>query len=262
MNAQDLFGAGDMPASEIALSASFLADPYAGLLGNRGFRIRRDDGEALIGLLERGETSAAFINVFDYARLKMPGWRVLPHTAFHCRGQAPWAILYFGSGDSGLEHIHVQEQPPLFRFYLELILRERYEIAPRWLNAPREDASRFLGGMPALEQAARNNAYWDITDQWHDLSETPLASHFWIVREEAGDKLIRELEQLRSRPLRHVRPEATRFFSSHLQTDFSDEAREGLAEFYDLAFAHALIEYMPEIKFWDAGDDAPEKKPK
>ncbi len=258
MNAQDLFGTGvDKPASEIALSQSFLADPYAGLLGNRGFRVRRNDGEELIRLLEKGQTAAAFISVPDYARLKMPGWRVLPHTAFHCREQAPWALLYFGSAENSLEHIVFREEPLLFRSYLELILRERYEITPHWEDGEKEGLSLFYGGLPALEQAARDAAYWDITDQWYDLTETPLVSHFWIVREEAEESLIRELELLRSRPLKHSQARASGFFANILKTDFTDEAREGLAGFYDLAFAYAMIEFMPEIKFY--GEDEPEE---
>ena len=257
MNAQDLFGAGDRPASEIALSASFVADPYAALLSNRGFRVRRNDGEALIRLLEQRQTSAAFINVLDYARLKMPGWRVLPHTAFHCREQAPWALLYFGRGENSLEHIAFREKPLLFRSYLELILRERYEITPLWEVGEKEGLSRFYGGLPALEQAARDAAYWDVTDQWYDLTETPLVSHFWIVREEAPEKLIRELEHLRSRPLMHEHAGAKHFFSAFLKTEFTDGAKEGLAEYYDLAFSYGMIEFMPEIKFY--GEDEPEE---
>jgi len=111
--------------------------------------------------------------------------------------------------------------------------------------------------MPALEQAARDAAYWDITDQWYDLTETPLVSHFWIVREEAEESLIRELELLRSRPLKHSQARASGFFANILKTDFTDEAREGLAGFYDLAFAYAMIEFMPEIKFY--GEDEPEE---
>jgi len=253
MNAQDLFAGSQDARPRVVLSTSFLADPYVPLLTTAGFDCRRADGPTLYDMLLKENVDIALIQVMDFARINRHGWRVLKNAALSCSTESGIARVSF-AGASSLDRICVDESSLLFWHWLDLILLERFETEahPVRDNCP-ENMPRLFAGLPALEKGGEHD--WDVAEQWGEMTNTPLTTHLWLVRESVDAKSIERLDALFRKPFVSDNPAFNRLISRHIKRDFDEASREGLAEFYRYAFFHGRIDYMPEIKFWGGASD-------
>ncbi|MEE2656957.1 MAG: menaquinone biosynthesis protein [Candidatus Latescibacterota bacterium] len=261
---------------------SFLnARPLTAGLENDGcpFQLRYDVPSRCASALAAGEIDVGLIPVIEYARASEP-YSIVPGAAIACRGPVHTVRLFHREPLQRVGCVAVDISSRTSIALLEVLLRERYGLAPKLVPAAPDldamlhhaDAALMIGD-PVLPLANDDlEGGWDINRQsldlgreWFELTGLPFVFAFW-----AGRSQVLQPEHVAALQLARQTGEASlteiaagfqrersgsveiyeRYLRSNIRFHLGAEELAGLCEFFRLAHRHRVLNYVPELRFY------------
>jgi predicted solute-binding protein len=177
--------------------------------------------------------------------------------------------MQFRQGLRNITSVGYYGAPGIETMLAEIILKEKYKMHPRFLpvkHAPAEAIAMvdaLLFPIESEHQPKEDAAFIDIIDEWFDMTQLPFVREVFVAWEShmteeidslfrlAGDEidvesLIRIDEQMAGRGTESN----TEALPAHYRYRFTDDAQEGLKNFFQMAFFHGLHRDIPSFMFW------------
>lgn len=255
--------------SSIAVLDSFLVDPLIFKIDEQIKIIRAkplDSGNQLI----EGLVQSALIGTLDYAKGK-GNWKLFPDICVAAKESFKTINLFFNKEIRDLSSIIVDMNDPTAVALLKIIMQEKYEISPKFIELNgnlneqlnRADAA-LLSGNKAFEIQQSNRMFIDLGDEWYDLTGLPFVYALWSVHEmEADGSMVKKIKSMMDNNLKNMDQTLDSIFTGRNKKDkilsefiksriiyhLGLEEREALNEFFRYAFFFGLIEHIPELHF-------------
>ncbi len=275
--------------SRIAVPDSLAVQPLLFGLSKPGspFELVTDlPAKNAIALSERtGDIRCAFLSPIDYAR-HGGEYCIVPDVALVSSGASGTIQLLIKSDVRNITTLAVDVRVTSEIILAKIILMERYRNLPAsgadlsyvpMLPDPvrmleKADAALLVNtGLPPEMDDRPGTFTLDLVEEWADMTDLPYVHGFWVGRDEelTADEAAalrtakREGVNLRSRiaadaalarSLPAVRVEE---YYQAFTYDFGEAETQSLEEFIRYAYYHGAISDMPEVQFFDLGDDAP-----
>ncbi len=257
--------------ASIAVLDSFLVDPLVFRIDEQ-IKIIRDKPLGSGNRLIEGLVQSALIGTLDYAKGK-GNWMLFPDICVAAKGSFKTINLFFNKEIRDLSFITVDMNDPTAVALLKIIMREKYEISPKFIELNgnldeqlnKADAA-LLSGNKAFEIQQSNKMFIDLGDEWYDLTGLPFVYALWSVHEmEAEGPMVKKIKSIMDNNLKNMDKTLDSIFKSKNKEDkilsefikskviyhLGVEEREALNEFFRYAFFFGLIEHIPELHFLD-----------
>jgi len=222
-------------------------------------------------LIRNGAAELGIIPAIDYARGKET-WNIVPGICISARGSQRKLQLFFKKGLKGINSIAIDKNAISEKILLQILMREKYMMNPEYIQMD-PDLDRMLAkadaalitGEPALKYFRSNRNRLDLCEEWHDLTNLPYVIAFWAGRQftikpqdidiikrsyEVGNRNIQEI----SKEYAESKPENWVFYHDFLTQDisyqFSEDAIDGLMEYFNYAFYYGYIKHIPDLHFY------------
>jgi len=236
------------------------------------FTIQKDVPSVCATRLKEGEVDVGIIPSIEYAHNK-GDLRIVPDIALVSKQSVQSVNLFFKKDLKDIKTIALDTSSRTSVALLKIILREKYEILPEYIiMAPdmnemlkRADAALIIGDK-ALHYHNENPQHLDLGEEWFSLTGLPFVYAIWVGYElalsESDISAIKESKELGVKNTKEIAREYAKanpcdwtFYNDYLTKnifyDFGEEEQEGLLEFYKYAFYFGLIDYIPELNFYE-----------
>ncbi len=243
-----------------------------GLENNTAFELCVDATTKNAIKLRAHELDAAFLSPIDYARGSSE-YLIVPTIAVSSRQGNEAVVLHFREGLHGISSLAVDPSSTSEIILAKILLAEKFDSEPAIVPATgtldemlsKADAV-LLTGDNALRAASSHVNKLDLIEEWDDLVDLPFVHGFWCGREDAIS--LSEIEQLRGArdhgvqaldrlsvesAARFVSPitgKTMRKYFRGFTYEFTDEVRDGLAEFLRYAFYHGVLPDVADIHLY------------
>ena len=219
-----------------------------------------------------GEIDMGVIPVTTFAKTKET-WKIIPHISISCFNTSKNVKLFFKTGLQDLNKIAVDERADSELALLKILMQEKYNITPEYIEMKPNlehmlkwaDAALLIGD-EALHEQELNKSSFDLGEEWHDLTGLPMVFSFWAGRQIAVQtedvKNIINSTNLGLKNLENIAKDYAKnsdfswalyhdYLTQNVNYKFTEEEHAGLTEFYNYAFYYGLIEYIPDILFFE-----------
>jgi len=219
-----------------------------------------------------GEIDMGVIPVTTFAKTKET-WKIIPHISISCINTSKSVKLFFKTGLQDLNKIAVDERADSELALLKILMQEKYNITPEYIAMKPNlehmlkwsDAALLIGD-EALNEQEINKSSFDLGEEWFDLTGLPMVFSFWVGRQIAVQtedvKNIINSTNLGLKNLENIAKDFAKkskfswalyhdYLTQNVDYKFTDEEHAGLTEFYNYAFYYGLIEYIPDILFFE-----------
>jgi chorismate dehydratase len=227
-----------------------------------------DSGKALLN----GEVDLGVIPVTAFAKTK-EFWRIIPHISISSVNTCKSVKLFFKTGLQDLQKISIDERADSEAVLLKILIQEKYNITPEYITMKphlenmlsKSDAALLIGEEALHEQEVNKNSF-DLGEEWFDLTGLPMVFSFWagrqtVVQSEDVKKII-NASNLSLKNLEKIAKEFAEksdfswalyhdYLTQNVNYKFAEDEHAGLTEFYNYAFFYGLIEYIPDILFFE-----------
>jgi len=251
----------------------------AGLESCEGLELDHAVPSELADRLVDRRSELALCSVFDHQASPTP-LAIVPVGMLGCRGATMTVRLYSRVPMARVRRVHADTDSHTSVMLLSVLLRERHGVAVDLVPfdargpAPAEPPeSLLLIGDKVIVDAPDHRRYpyqLDLGEAWLESFGLPFVFATWMCRadlDEAGRARIRTAAKLLDRQRRHNRGripaivhrhaigrgwprfDAELYLGRMLRYDLDEEAKAGLARFFELAAAHGLIESPRPIEF-------------
>ena len=152
-------------------------------------------------------------------------------------------------------------------------MKEKFVLNPDYLKMEpdldkmltKADAA-FITGDKAFEYSRNNSNYLDLGEEWEDLTGFPFVYAFWAGREFTVKKnelsIIKKAYELGRKNLVKICKDYAAshseswsfyhdFLTQNMQYVLTEEAKDGLAEYYNYAFFFGFSEFIPDLHFYE-----------
>ena len=227
-----------------------------------------DCGKALLN----GEVDLGVIPVTAFAKTK-ESWRIIPYVSVSCINTSKSVKLFFKTGLQDLQKIAIDERADSEAVLLKFLMQEKFNITPDYVTMKphlqnmlnRTDAALLIGEEALHEQEVNKNSF-DLGEEWFDLTGLPMVFAFWAGRQIAAQtediKNIINAFNLGYKNLESIAKEFAKksdfswalyhdYLTQNVNYKFTEDEHAGLTEFYNYAFFYGLIEYIPDILFFE-----------
>lgn len=225
-------------------------------------------GKALLN----GEVDLGVIPATTFAKTKET-WRIIPHISISSKGTCNSVKLFFKSGLKDLHRIAMDDRADSEAVLLKILMPEKFNITPEYVTMKpklekmlQEADAALLIGEEALYEQEVNKSSLDLGEEWFDLTGLPMVFAFW-----AGRQMTFELDDVKNiinafnlgyNNLEYIAKEFAKkseygwalfhdYLVENVNYKFTEDEHAGLTEFYNYAFYYGLIEYIPDILFFD-----------
>ena len=225
-------------------------------------------GKALLG----GEVDMGVIPVTTFAKTKET-WRIIPHISISSTNTCKSVKLFFKTGLQDLHKIAVDERADSELVLLKIIMHEKFNITPEYVSMKPNlekmlgwaDAGLLIGEEALHEQEIHKNSF-DLGEEWYDLTGLPMVFVFWagrLAKTQTEDvQTIINSTNLGLKNLEKISKDFAGkskfswalyhdYLTQNINYKFTEEEHAGLTEFYNYAFYYGLIEYIPDILFFE-----------
>jgi chorismate dehydratase len=240
-------------------------------LVNHEFTLQKDVPSVCADRLIEGEVELGIIPSIEYARGK-GALRIIPDLSIASQGKVKSVNLFFNPEAKQINTVALDTSSRTSVALLKILLKEKYELDPDFVVMPpdldsmlsKADAALVIGDKALHFQAEYPN-YFDLAEEWNDLTGLPFVFAFWAGHEFAlKDEDVEAIKKSYELGKQHIKKIATEYAKSHPQTAefyaayltdnisfaFSEEEKAALDEFYRYAFYYGLIEHIPELHFY------------
>jgi chorismate dehydratase len=235
------------------------------LIGREDISIHFAVPSKLVDLMNAGEIEAGLLSIVDYQAAQRE-LLLIPAGMIGCDGPTLTVRIFSRVPPAEIRTLHGDTDSHTSVMLAQIILRLLYGVRPAMVpltvgahEHPSAPQSMLLIGDKVVNAAPSGDTYphqLDLGEEWKKLTGLPFVFAMWMVRTDAADvELAKMLSQARKRGAemtealldRHAverdwpRDLARRYFTEYLRYEVTPEARQGLANFFELAAVEGLL---------------------
>lgn len=242
------------------------------LESSRTFELSYSVPSACAAELRSGQIDLGLIPAIDYARSQDP-YYIVPHVAIASRGEVFTVRLFYRGALDQVARVALDISSLTSVALVRILLREKYQLAPEFVDAPpdlesmleRAEAALLIGD-PVFRHVDAAIASLDLGREWTELTGDPFVFAFWAGRQgvlspaqtrqlvqagRAGREQIPAIARSFARESTGSNELYERYLREHIHFDLGAAELAGLRRFYGLAHEHGLIDSVPELRFYD-----------
>ncbi len=232
--------------------------------------------------LNAGKLDVALIPSIAYAR-NTPTLRIVPECGIIAHGAVNSIRLYFNKDLKNIRTVALDISSMTSVVLTKIILAERYEIKPEFIAAEPDirkmlasaDAALVIGDAALFRTESAGVNYLDLAEEWRDMTGLPFVFAVWAGREGAltldDTQAIISSKNLGLDNIDAVcRAAASEYnadfglvksyLTDNIQFNLGEEEIAGMRQYFELAYFHGALEYMPLLNFYPL-ESAAEESP-
>ena len=229
--------------------------------------------------LHAGRIDLGLIPSIEYARGLEP-YCMVPGVAIATRGPVLTVRLFWRGDLRQVRRVALDTSSRTSAALLRVLVREKFGLEPEFVEARPDleemlalaDAALLIGdAVFGAEDAGCESL--DLGEEWVDLTGHPFVFAFWAGRPGVlTPSQVDQLVQARDRGRAQVREIARdfgetrmgagfsaafyeRYLTDHICFELGEAELTGLRAFYRLAYRHGLIPGVPELRFYERGEE-------
>lgn len=264
---------------KFAYTEEFATEVLASALRGRGWEVLAHDHPE--DLLANGEVDIVMTSPLDYAGLLggVVDYALVPGLAIVTEGFAGLMKLAFNPGLADIGTLAIKRTGSYESTIAGIVLAEKHDITPKRVVAPVDSSlddmlrladAALVAGDDAVFDLSGRRSLLDLTDEWGDITETPLPyrvawGRIGGVPQEALDDLRAARDEavllLPDHAARSRNPDAAHDFYQHylrgeVRYELTDSDLAALDTCYRFLFYHGAIQDIPALKYLPDGAPA------
>jgi chorismate dehydratase len=235
---------------------------------------------ALAVELNAGKLDVALIPSIAYAK-NSPTLRIVPDCGIIAHGAVDSIRLYFNKDLKDIRTVALDISSMTSVVLTKIILAERYELKPEFIAAKPDlekmlssaDAALVIGDTALFKTQSAGGNYLDLAEEWYDMTALPFVFAVWSGRSGALtlddtqaiissknlgmdniDAVCRAAADEYSADFNLVK----KYLTENVQFDLGDEEIAGMRQYFELAYYHGALEYLPSLNFYPLESPAEE----
>lgn len=236
------------------------------------FRMTKAIPSVLAVELSAGKLDVALIPSIAYAK-NSPELRIVPDCGIIAHQQVNSIRLYFNKNLRSISSVAVDISSMTSVILTKILLAERFEVKPEFVAALPDvdkmlasaDAALVIGDSALFKTKPDDENYLDLAEEWRELTGLPFVFAVWAGRAGALDsedlQAIITSKILGQDNIDDVCREAATeynaefamvksYLTENIQFDLGEEEIAGMRQFFELAYYHGALEYLPSLNFF------------
>ena len=232
--------------------------------------------------LNAGKLDVALIPSIAYAK-NSPSLRIVPECGIIAHGAVNSIRLYFNKNLKSIRSVAVDISSMTSVVLTKIILAERFEVKPGFIAAMPDvekmlasaDAALVIGDSALFKTESVGRNYLDLAEEWNDMTGLPFVFAVWAGRQGAIDlddtQAVISSKNLGLDNIDAVCREAAAeydadfnlvksYLTDNIQFNLGDEEIAGMRQYFELAYYHGALEYLPSLNFYPL-EEAAEESP-
>jgi chorismate dehydratase len=236
------------------------------------FQLTKAIPSALAVELNAGKLDVALIPSIAYAK-NSPELQIVPECGIIAHGEVKSIRLYFNKNLKTIKSVAVDISSMTSVILTKILLAERFEVKPEFIASMPEvekmlataDAALVIGDSALFKTKPSDENYLDLAEEWHEMTGLPFVFAVWAGRRNVLD--IDDLQAIISSKILgqdnidSVCQDAAAeynadfnlvksYLTENVQFDLGEEEIAGMRHFFELAYYHGALEYLPSLNFF------------
>lgn len=239
---------------------------------------------ALAVELNAGKLDAALIPSIAYAR-NSPMLKIVPECGIIAHSAVNSIRLYLNRDLKSIRTVALDISSMTSVVLTKIILAEKYEIKPEFIAAQPDvkkmlsaaDAALVIGDAALFKTESAGVDYLDLAEEWQDMTGLPFVFAVWAGK--AGALTLDDTQAIISSKnlgLDNIDAVCTAaaseysadfelvksYLTDNIQFDLGDREIAGMRQYFELAYYHGALEYMPMLNFYpleSAAEESPSR---
>ncbi len=227
-----------------------------------------------------GKLDAALVPSIAYAK-NSPSLRIVPECGIIAHEEVNSIRLYFNRNLRSIRSVAVDISSMTSVILTKILLAERYQVKPEFIVAMPDlkkmlstaDAALVIGDAALFKTPSGERTYLDLAEEWHDMTGLPFVFAVWVGREGAmsledtqaiissknlGMDNIDDVCRLAAEEYSADFSLVKSYLTQNIQFDLGDEEIAGMRQFFELAYYHGSLDYLPSLNFYPLEERAPD----
>jgi len=236
------------------------------------FELTKEIPSSLAVQLNAGKLDVGLIPSIAYAK-NSPSLRIVPECGIIAHDQVNSIRLYFNKDLKDIRTVAIDISSMTSVVLTKIILAERFEMKPEFVAARPDlekmlasaDAALIIGDSALFKTGSVAKNYLDLAEEWKDMTSLPFVFAVWAGRPESIDmddiQAIISSKTLGQDNIDEVCREAAveyrvdfsvvkSYLTENVQFDLGDQEIAGMRHFFELAYYHGALEYLPLLNFY------------
>ncbi len=225
-----------------------------------------------------GKLDVALIPSIAYAK-NSPNLKIVPECGIIAHNDVRSIRLYFNRNLRSIRSVAVDISSMTSVVLTKILLAEKLEIKPEFIatepNLGRmlsvADAALIIGDSALFKTPVAENTYLDLAEEWHDMTGLPFVFAVWAGKEgsismedtqaiisskvlglDNIDTVCRLAAEEYSTDFELVKS----YLTTNIQFNLGEEEIAGMRQFFELAYYHGSLEYLPSLNFYPLEEEA------
>ncbi len=230
--------------------------------------------------LNAGNLDVALIPSIAYAK-NSPSLKIVPECGIIAHGPVNSIRLYFNKDLKSIRTVALDISSMTSVVLTKIILAEKYEIKPEFIAANPDikkmlasaDAALVIGDTALFKTRSTDVNYIDLAEEWLDMTGLPFVFAVWAGRSGAItlddtqaiissknlgldniDAVCRAAAEEYNADFNLVRS----YLTENVQFNLGEEEVAGMKQYFELAYYHGALEYLPGLNFYPLESTAEE----
>ncbi len=226
--------------------------------------------------LNAGKLDVALIPSIAYAK-NSPDLRIVPECGIIAHDAVKSIRLYFNKNLKNIRSVAVDISSMTSVVLTKIILAEKFEVRPELVAAEPNldamlgsaDAALVIGDSALFRTGSSERNYLDLAEEWNDMTGLPFVFAVWAGKPGAIDSNdVQSIIFSRNLGLDNIDSlchEAAAeyntgfdvvksYLTENVQFDLGENEIEGMRYFFEMAYYHGALGYMPSLSFFPAED--------
>ena len=234
--------------------------------------------------LNAGRLDAALIPSIAYAK-NSPTLKIVPDCGIIAHTEVNSIRLYFNKDLKRIRTVAVDISSMTSVVLTKIILAEKFEVKPEFVAAMPDvrkmlasaDAALVIGDSALFKTESAGENYLDLAEEWHDMTGLPFVFAVWAGRQDALtlddtqaiiysknlgldniDEVCRDAAAEYGADFKLVKS----YLTENIQFNLGDEEIAGMRQYFELAYYHGALQYLPSLNFYPleaAAEEAPSR---
>jgi len=241
-------------------------------LFDHNFQLTKAIPSALSVELKARKLDVALVPSIAYAK-SSPELQIVPECGIIAHGEVKSIRLYFNKSLKTIRTVAVDISSMTSVVLTKIMLAERFEVKPEFLAAAPDvdrmlasaDAALVIGDSALFKTKPSDENYLDLAEEWQDMTGLPFVFAVWagwrnsltlddlqaiisskILGQDNIDSLCREAAVEYETDFSLVKS----YLTENVQFDLGEEEIAGMRQFFELAYYHGALEYLPSLNFY------------
>ena len=245
-------------------------------LFSHNFELTKAVPSALAVDLNARRLDAVLIPSIAYAK-NSPDLRIVPECGIIAHDAVNSIRLYFNKNLRSIRSVAVDVSSMTSVVLTKIILAEKFEVKPELLVAKPDvdkmlasaDAALIIGDSALFQASLRERNYLDLAEEWNDMTGLPFVFAVWAGKQNSLDpndvQSIIFSKNLGLDNIDSLCHEAASeyntsfdvvktYLTENVQFDLGETEIAGMRHFFELAYYHGALEYLPSLNFFPVED--------